>query len=91
MKNKDGGDGEGGGLDREGGLIKFPPLKRGGLFERGGLNRGFTVASNVTEFHLFLSSAWSMGFKYGCIPAVFKVHLNFMESGISWIGIWLNL
>ena len=36
MKNKDGGDGEGG-LDREGGLIKFLPLKRGGLFERGDL------------------------------------------------------
>ena len=41
----------GGGLNREGGLINFPPLKRGGgllerggLFERGGgLNRGFTV------------------------------------------------
>ena len=34
----------------EGGLINFPPLKRGGLLEsgggaylRGGLNRGFTV------------------------------------------------
>ena len=33
-----------GGLNREGGLIKFLPLKGGGLFERGGvLNRGFTV------------------------------------------------
>ena len=30
MKPKDGGEGEGG-------LINFPPLKRGGLFERGGL------------------------------------------------------
>ena len=40
MKTKDGGEGEGGGLNREGGLINFPPLKRGGLFEReGGLNR----------------------------------------------------
>ena len=29
--------GRGGGLNREGGLINFPPLKRGGLFERGGL------------------------------------------------------
>ena len=36
MKNKDGGDGEGG-LDREGRLINFPPLKRGGILERGGL------------------------------------------------------
>ena len=54
MKNKDwriGGLEEGeGGLNREGGLINFPPLKRGGLlergglFERGGLNRGFTVS-----------------------------------------------
>ena len=35
MKNKDWG-GEGG-LNREGGLINFPPLKRGGLLERGGL------------------------------------------------------
>ena len=40
------------GLNREGGLIKFLPLKRvgllegGGLFERGGggANRGFTVS-----------------------------------------------
>ena len=38
MKNKDWGRGSGGGgLNREGGLINFPPLKRGGLFERGGL------------------------------------------------------
>ena len=29
MSNKDGGEG-GGGLNREGGLINFPPLKRGG-------------------------------------------------------------
>ena len=29
--------GEGGGLNREGGLINFSPLKRGGLFERGSL------------------------------------------------------
>ena len=30
---------------RGGGLINFPPLKRGGLLERGGggVNRGFTV------------------------------------------------
>ena len=38
MKNKDwgrGGRGRGG-LYRDGGLINFPPLKRGGLFERGG-------------------------------------------------------
>ena len=43
VKNKDWGRG-GGDLNREGGLINFPPLKRGDLFERGGgLNRGFTV------------------------------------------------
>ena len=35
MKNT--GWGRGGGLNREGGLINFPPMKRGGLFERGGL------------------------------------------------------
>ena len=38
MKNKDGGKG-GGGV-----RINFPPLKTEGLFERGGLNRGFTVS-----------------------------------------------
>ena len=42
MKNKDGGEG--------GGLINFPPLKRGGgggvAYLRGGLNRGFTVIKN---------------------------------------------
>ena len=36
VKNKDWGRGRGG-LNREGGLINFPPLKRGGLLERGGL------------------------------------------------------
>ena len=42
--------GGGGGVNREGVLINFPPLKRWGLFERGaylrgggGLYRGFTV------------------------------------------------
>ena len=30
-------EGEGGGLNREGGLINFPPVIRGGLLERGGL------------------------------------------------------
>ena len=36
MKNKDWRRGRGGGLNREGGLINFPHLKRGGLLERGG-------------------------------------------------------
>ena len=39
MKSKDGGEGEGG-LNREGELISFPPLKRGGgggLICEGGL------------------------------------------------------
>ena len=31
------GDGGGGELNREGGLINFPPVKRGGLLEMGGL------------------------------------------------------
>ena len=51
MKNKDRGEG--------GGLINFPPLKRGGgliregdLFERGGLNRGFTVKGHVEVGYL---------------------------------------
>ena len=30
MKNKDGGEGEGGGLNRDGELINFPSLKGGG-------------------------------------------------------------
>ena len=48
----EGGEGEGG-LNREGGLINFPPLKRGGgLLERG-LNRGFTGSSLV-----FLMTLW---------------------------------
>ena len=42
------GEGEGR-LKREGELIYFLPLKRGGgLLERGGLNRGFTVLSTMT-------------------------------------------
>ena len=49
MKNKDGGEGKGGGLNREGALINFPPVKREGLFEgEGGLNRGFTVIKNCS-------------------------------------------
>ena len=35
MKNKDWG-GAGGGVIERGGLINFPPLKRGGLIDRGG-------------------------------------------------------
>ena len=37
MKNKDGGEGEGG-------LINFPPLKRGGL------KRGFTVIKIIARY-----------------------------------------
>ena len=36
MKNKSWERGRGGGLNREGGVISFPPLKMGGLLERGG-------------------------------------------------------
>ena len=36
MKNEGEREGGGGRINREGGLINFPPLKRGGLFERGG-------------------------------------------------------
>ena len=45
MKNRGEGQGEGvgEGLNRERGLINFPPLKRGDLFEGEGLNRGSTV------------------------------------------------
>ena len=48
--NKGEGEGRGGGLKREGELIYFLPLKRGGggLLEREGLNRGFTVLSSMT-------------------------------------------
>ena len=39
-------EGEGGGLNREGWLINFPPLKRGGgVIREGGLNRGFTLST----------------------------------------------
>ena len=43
---KNGGEGEGGGgVNREGGLIDFPPLKMGGggLIREGKLNRRFMV------------------------------------------------
>ena len=52
MKNKDWERGRGRGRGR-GGLINFPHLKKGGgLFERGGLNRGFTVLVIDCTFHL---------------------------------------
>ena len=47
------GEGEGG-LNREGGLINFPPLKRGdllekgGLFERGGLIEDLRYSLDIT-------------------------------------------
>ena len=49
MKDNKGKGGEEG-LKREGELIYFLPLKRGGggLLEREGLNRGFTVLSSMT-------------------------------------------
>ena len=47
MKNKDGGKG---GLNREGGLINFPPLKRGGLFERGGLTEDLRYVKNDINY-----------------------------------------
>ena len=43
----------------ERGLINSLPLKRGavleggGLFERGGLNRGFTVIKKLTKYKLY--------------------------------------
>ena len=47
--NKGEGEGRRGGLKREGGLIYFLPLKRGGgLIRERGLNRGFTVLSTMT-------------------------------------------
>ena len=57
MKNKDGGEGDGGGglLNRGGGLINCPPLKREGLLERGGLNKGFMVNIETVAFTLDLS------------------------------------
>ena len=36
VKNTGWGRGRGGGLNREGGLINFPPVKRGGAYLRGG-------------------------------------------------------
>ena len=36
MKNTGWGRGRGGGLNREGGLINFPLVKRGGAYLRGG-------------------------------------------------------
>ena len=51
------GGGGGGGLNREGGLINFPPLKRGvllergGLFERGGLIEDLRYLLNGFDFY----------------------------------------
>ena len=45
-----------GGLNRGGGLINCPPLKREGLLERGGgLNKGFMVIIETVAFTLDLS------------------------------------
>ena len=51
------GEGEGrGGLNREGGLINFPPLKRGGggLLERGGLVEDLRYLLNGFDFYFDL-------------------------------------
>ena len=46
--------GRGGGLNREGGLINFLPLKRGGLLEGGGLfeRGGLTEDLRYSYFHV---------------------------------------
>ena len=50
------GEGEGGGgvLNREGGLINFPPLKRGGLLGRGGLIEDLRYLLNGFDFYFDL-------------------------------------
>ena len=41
-----------GGLNKEGGLINFPPPKRGGgVIREGGLNRGFMVCVLCVKFY----------------------------------------
>ena len=52
------GEGEGG-LNREGELINFPPLKRGGLLERGGLIedlRYLDLCTSVIVYFVFTFS-----------------------------------
>jgi len=47
VKNKDGGEG------KRGGLINFPPLKKGGWgeggYKSGGLDRGFMLSMTLME------------------------------------------
>ena len=54
MKNKDWGRGRGGGLNREGGVINFPPLKRGVLIREGGayLRGGFIEDLRYVQLNL---------------------------------------
>ena len=51
MKNKDGGEGEVRLNRGGGGLVDFPPLKRGALIREGGLFRGFTVCDFPEPAH----------------------------------------
>ena len=53
MKNEDWGRGRGE-LNREGRLINFPPLKRGGLLERGGLIEDLRYLLNGFDFYFDL-------------------------------------
>ena len=45
-----------GGLNRDGGLINFPPVKRGAYLRGGGLNRGFTVVVFHNSLHVQTST-----------------------------------
>ena len=67
------------GLNGEGGLLNFPPLKRGGgAYLRGGLNRGFMVISDELDPTPLFKIARSVG--------VLKVFLNLTYTAHSLIN-----
>ena len=77
MKNKDcgRGGGGGGGLIERGGLINFPPLKRGGLFGKGRLNRGFTVISSCIYKFIMIRNFTHKG-NMACLKLSFVVDVS---------------
>ena len=56
MKNKDGGEGEVRLNRGGGGLVDFPPLKRGGLLERGGFLEDLRYVTFLSQHIITISS-----------------------------------